>query len=179
MHCIRIAILADVHANLPALAAVLADAHACECEWVYHAGDLIGIGPYPGEAVDLARSSGMRCVQGNHEAWVTAGLPPDPVPGLMDDDELLHQHWTHSRLDRPRRDFIRGLPYMICETIQSVRLTVVHCALAADGRSLKDASPRWSDDTILDLFAETPGDLSASATCTSGGSTASTGAGAS
>ncbi len=155
----RIAILADVHANLPALAAVLADAHACGCERIYHAGDLIALGPYPGEVVDLARASGMRCVQGNHEAWVTTGLPPDPVSGLMDDDELRHQHWTHSCLSRPRRDFIRGLPHMICEMLQGVRVTVVHWALAADGRSLVDVSPRWSDTTILDLFAGTAGDL--------------------
>ncbi len=155
----RIAILADVHGNLPALAAVLADAHARGCERIYHAGDLIGIGPYPGEVVDLARASGMRCVQGNHEAWVATGLPPDPVPGLMDDDELLHQHWTHSHLDRSRRDFIRGLPHVISETIQGVRMTVVHWALATDGRTLVDANPRWDDAAILALFAETPGDL--------------------
>ena len=155
----RIAILADVHANLPALLAVLAEAHRHGCERVYHAGDLIGIGPYPGEVVDLARASGMLCVQGNHEAWVTTGLPPDPGPGLMDDDELLHQHWTHSRLDRPRRDFIRGLPHVISETIQDVHMVVVHFALAADGCSLVDVSPRWGDAEILDLFADTPGDL--------------------
>jgi len=159
MRRIRIAILADVHANLPALTAVLADAHEHGCERVYHAGDLIGIGPYPGEVVDLARASGMRCVQGNHEAWVTTGLPPDPVSGLMDDDELMHQHWTHSRLDPPRRDFIRGLPHMISEMLQGVRVTVVHWALAADGRTLEDATPRWDDAEILDLFADTPGDL--------------------
>jgi predicted phosphodiesterase len=154
----RIAILADVHANLPALSTVLADAQQRGCERVYHAGDLIAIGPYPAEVVDLARASGMRCVQGNHEAWVTTGLPPDPVPGLQNDDELLHQHWTHSRLDQARRDFIRKLPWAISETLAGVRLTVVHCALATDGRSLKDASPRWSDAEILDLFTDTPGD---------------------
>jgi putative phosphoesterase len=155
----RIAILADVHANLPALSAVLADAQQRGCEQIYHAGDLIAIGPYPAEVVDLARASGMICVQGNHEAWVTTGLPPDPVPGLQDDGELMHQHWTHSRLDRARRDFIRGLPWAISETIQGVRLTVVHFALAVDGRSLKDVSPRWDDAGILDLFTDTPGDL--------------------
>lgn len=155
----RIAILADVHANLPALSAVLADARQRGCERIYHAGDLIGIGPYPAEVIDLARSKGIICVQGNHEAWVTTGLPPDPLPGLQDDDELMHQHWTHSRLDQARRDFIRGLPHMISETIQGVRLTVMHCALAADGRSLVAVSPRWGDAEILDLFADTPGDL--------------------
>jgi hypothetical protein len=77
-HTMRIAILANVHANLPALTAVLADARQRGCERVYHAGDLIAAGPYPAEVVDLARANGMICVQGNHEAWVTTGLPPDP-----------------------------------------------------------------------------------------------------
>jgi putative phosphoesterase len=155
----RIAILADAHANLPALSAALADARRCGCERVYHAGDLIAIGPYPAEVVDLARSSGMACVQGNHDAWVTTGLPSDPIPGLQDDDELMHQHWTHSRLDKARRDFVRGLPHAISETISGVRLVVVHFALAADGCSFRDVSPRWGDAEILDLFADTPGAL--------------------
>jgi predicted phosphodiesterase len=43
--------------------------------------------------------------------------------------------------------------------MQGVRLTVVHFALAVDGRSLKDVSPRWDDAGILDLFTDTPGDL--------------------
>jgi predicted phosphodiesterase len=101
----------------------------------------------------------MHCVQGNHEAWVTTGLPPDPVPGLLDDAELMHQHWTHSRLDQARRDFIRGLPWAITETLAGVRLTVVHCALAADGRALKHVSARWDDAAILGAFADTPGGL--------------------
>ena len=48
---------------------------------------------------------------------------------------------------------------MICETLQGLRLTVVHCALAADGCTLMEVNPRWSDAAILDLFAATPGGL--------------------
>ncbi len=62
--------------------------------------------------------------KGNHEAWVTTGLP-----------------------------------HMISGTIRGVRLVVVHFALAADGSSLVAESPRWGDVEILDLFADTPGDL--------------------
>jgi predicted phosphodiesterase len=62
MHCtpsVRIAVLADVHANLPALVAALADARQRGCKRIYHAGDLIAIGPYPSEVVDLARAIGL------------------------------------------------------------------------------------------------------------------------
>lgn len=84
----RIALLADIHANLPALTAVLADIQPRGCERLYHAGDLIAIGPYPAEVVDLAMSTGMRCVQGNHDELLLKGIPQDPTPGMHDDERM-------------------------------------------------------------------------------------------
>jgi putative phosphoesterase len=154
----RIALLADIHANLPALTAVLADLQPRGCERIVHAGDLIAIGPYPAEVVDLAMSTGMRCVQGNHDELLLKGIPLDPTPG-MDEHELMHQHWTHSRLDKPRRDFIRGFPYLIREEIEGVALTVVHFALTPEGDAFQPVNFRGSDEEILALFADTPGEL--------------------
>jgi putative phosphoesterase len=158
MKVTRIAILADIHANLPALTAVLADLQPRGCERIYHAGDLIAIGPYPAEVVDLAISTGMRCVLGNHDELVLKGIPLNPTPGI-DDDELRHQHWTHSRLDQPRRDFIRGCPYAITEDIEGVQLTVVHFALTPVGNAFQPVNFRGGDEQILVLFADTPGGL--------------------
>ncbi len=154
----KIALLADVHANLPAFQAVLADAEAQGCECAVHAGDLIALGPYPAEAVDLARSHAVQCVQGNHEEWLERGLPIDPLP-IMDDEELMHQYWTHSRLDQPRRDFLRALPHAINERLEGVRILVVHFALGEDGKSLKSVNPRGTDEEILDRFGEVDADL--------------------
>jgi putative phosphoesterase len=154
----RIALLTDIHANLPALMAVLEDVQRRGCERIYHAGDLIAIGPYPAEVVDLAMSNGMRCVLGNHDELVLKGIPLESTPG-MDADELRHQHWTHSRLDQGRRDFIRGFPYVISDEIEGVRLTVVHFALEREGTAFKHFNPRGSDEEILGLFGDTPGEL--------------------
>ena len=154
----RIAMLADSHANLPALTAVLEDIYRRGCERIYHAGDLIAIGPYPAEVVDLAMANGMRCVLGNHDELFLKGIPLDPTPG-MDDDELRHQHWTHSRLDKGRRDFIRGFPYSLREEIEGVKLTVVHFALTREGDGFRSVNPRGSDEEILGLFGDTPGEL--------------------
>lgn len=156
----RIAALADVHANLPALRAVLDDAARCGCDRIYHAGDLIAIGPYPAEVVDLARASGMQCVQGNHEEWLARGLPPDPTPA-MDDEELRHQHWTHSRLDAARRNYLRTLPYVIDEVLDGLRVIVVHFALDADGNERRFSSIdfRSKDEEVLDAFSAPPGSL--------------------
>ena len=156
----KIAVLADVHANLPAFRAVLDDLEQRACAQIYHAGDLISIGPYPAEVVDLARSRGVHCVQGNHEAWVTRGLPLDPNPPYMDDEELMHQHWTHSRLDASRREFIRSMPYAITETIEGVRFRIVHFALEPNSRKFKTIpSTRLPEEEILDVFDDTNVDL--------------------
>lgn len=155
----RIAILTDIHANLPALTAVLSEVRRLGCGRIYHAGDLIDIGPYPAEVVDLARACDMICVRGNHEAWLMGDAPVGLGKGLRDQAEMEHEQWTLSRLDQAQRDFIRGMPPIVRETIDSVHFSVVHFALAADGRSISDVSPLWSDARILDLFARTPGAL--------------------
>lgn len=154
----KIAILSDVHANLPAFRAVLKDAETQGCEQVYHAGDLIAIGPYPAEVIDLARSRGVRCVRGNHEEWIEKGLPLDPLPS-MSDGELMHHHWTHSRIDKPRRDFIRTMPQAINETIDGVRILIVHFALGDDDKSMKNVNPNGTDEEILEQFGTVVADL--------------------
>jgi protein phosphatase len=49
----KIAVMTDVHANLPALAAALDAIRREGCEALFHTGDAIGIGPYPAECLDL------------------------------------------------------------------------------------------------------------------------------
>ena len=68
----RIAILADIHANLQALTAVLADLDALASGWsepprLVALGDMIGYGGDPGAVLDLVRRRGMSAIMGNHE----------------------------------------------------------------------------------------------------------------
>ena len=49
----RLAIISDIHGNLPALEAVLADIHVQEVTDIYHLGDLVGYNPFPNESVAL------------------------------------------------------------------------------------------------------------------------------
>jgi putative phosphoesterase len=154
----KVAVLADIHANLPALKAVLADMSIQFCNRIYHAGDLIAIGPYPAEVVDLARNNGMICVQGNHDQLITTGIPPEPTANMAD-GEFMHQHWTHSRLNLERRNFIRGFPIKVEEVIEGIKLTIVHFALSAAGNTFMRLDPRAGIEGILDAFSNTPGEL--------------------
>jgi len=63
----KIAILADIHANLPALEAVLRDVEKSGATRIIFLGDIIGYGMHAKECVDLVRQHGGECVMGNHE----------------------------------------------------------------------------------------------------------------
>ena len=60
------AIVSDIHGNLEALTAVLADIAAQQIDTIYCLGDIIGYGPNPCECIDLALQFKV-CVLGNHD----------------------------------------------------------------------------------------------------------------
>ena len=71
----RIALLSDVHGNLPAFEAVLADVDAQTVEEVWCLGDLVGYGAQPDGCVELARGRCDVSLAGNHDLVVTGEIP--------------------------------------------------------------------------------------------------------
>lgn len=67
----RVAVLSDIHANLPALDAVLAAAGQVDAVW--HLGDVVGYGPDPDGVVERLREVGALGVRGNHDAAACGG----------------------------------------------------------------------------------------------------------
>lgn len=63
----RIALFSDVHGNLPALDAVLADIESADIAEVYCLGDLVGYGPDPAGVIDRVRSLGIPTIRGNYD----------------------------------------------------------------------------------------------------------------
>ena len=69
----RIAVLADIHSNLPALQAVLRDVDATRVDQVWVAGDLVGYNPWPNEVIQVLRDRKVRAIRGNHDRAVLSG----------------------------------------------------------------------------------------------------------
>lgn len=63
----RIALFSDVHGNLPALDAVLADIATCGIAETYCLGDLVGYGPDPAGVIERVRALGIPTVRGNYD----------------------------------------------------------------------------------------------------------------
>ena len=135
----RIAVITDAHANLPALEAALAAIRSDGASVVYHTGDAIGLGPFPAEVLDrLLHEPEIRLVMGNHDAWFAYG-PPCPQPTWMGDDQLAHLHWVHAQLDPALRPVVAAWPWVIEEDVSGVPMEFLHYAL--DGTGLGFANP--------------------------------------
>ena len=66
-----LAILSDIHGNLPALQAVVADARAQGCTRYLSLGDVAGYYAEPGACIDLLRELDAPNVLGNHDSYIT------------------------------------------------------------------------------------------------------------
>lgn len=100
----RIAVLSDIHSNLAALDAVLADAGDVDAYW--HLGDVVGYGPHPDGVVDRLREIGAIGVRGNHDAAACGG----PEIEWFNTDARRAMEWTRTVISPAARDWLAALP---------------------------------------------------------------------
>lgn len=105
----QIAVLSDIHGNLDALKAVLADIDAQEIGEIITLGDNIGYGPDPDEVVKLLAARGVSSTLGNHEM---AAVFPE-VPNRMNPTASKALEVTRSLLSEEAVAWIRELPQFI------------------------------------------------------------------
>jgi diadenosine tetraphosphatase ApaH/serine/threonine PP2A family protein phosphatase len=107
----KIALLADLHANLTAVRACMAHAESQGAEGFAFLGDLVGYGPEPAEVVELVAEHAARgavVVRGNHDAAVVNGRT-----GTMDKAAAAAVAWTRERLGQAGLGFLAQLPLTV------------------------------------------------------------------
>jgi predicted phosphodiesterase len=109
-------LISDIHANLPALEAVLEDIGQGTPAGIYHLGDLVGYAPWPNETVDRLRRDGITGVAGNYDSTVATdykhcGCRADSPR----EEELSHisYEWTRGAVGPETKSFLGGLPFRI------------------------------------------------------------------
>lgn len=139
-------IFGDIHGNLEALEAVLAD---MEEQGVTHPlclGDLVGYGADPAECVEVVRAMGCPVVRGNHDDLV----PEGKVPSSFSDPARQSLEYSRTRLNPSQLNFLRRLPLIWAED----PITLVHATL--DGpESWGYISTRLEAQTCF-LYQKTP-----------------------
>jgi putative phosphoesterase len=135
----RVAVISDIHGNLPALEAVLAEVERTKPDMIVSCGD-VASGPMPAETIDrLVTLRNARFVRGNADDGLIDefdGNAPRPLPGPFVD-------WCAKQIDREQRDFLAAFkPTVIVDGVDGVgRVLFCH------------ATPRNNTDVFT---AETP-----------------------
>ncbi|MEO5576286.1 MAG: metallophosphoesterase family protein [Gaiellaceae bacterium] len=101
----RVAVLSDVHANLHAIEAVLAEVDADGFDAIWFLGDLVGYGPRPNECAALLQERAAICLAGNHDLVVLGKIPIRAFAG----EAAAAARWTQTVLDDTARSFLNSL----------------------------------------------------------------------
>jgi diadenosine tetraphosphatase ApaH/serine/threonine PP2A family protein phosphatase len=102
---VRVAVITDIHANLPALEAVLAAGEAAGVEETWCLGDVLGYGVEPDACTQLVRERCQVCLVGNHDIAVLGGLDIS----AFSEAAAVAVEWTRANVAESTLEFLREL----------------------------------------------------------------------
>jgi predicted phosphodiesterase len=146
---VRVAALYDIHGNLPALEAVLADRRLAGADLVLVGGDVVA-GPQPREVLErlLALGERARFVRGNGDRWVTGAGEPDLPPQLA-----AEVAWCAEQLSAGQRAGVRAWPATATERVDGLG-DVLFCH-ATPRSDMELVTPATSDDDVAAALGDT------------------------
>ena len=125
----RIAVITDIHGNLPALEASLDAIEQIGVEEVFCGGDLVGYGPHPNEVCTLIRDLGIPTIYGNYDYAIARDLDDCGCAYVTQHDRQLGQRsvaWTLEHTDQAAKDFMRELPFDLHVPVGDQDVHLVH-----------------------------------------------------
>jgi putative phosphoesterase len=125
----RVAVITDIHGNLPALEASLAASDAIGVDATYCGGDLVGYGPHPNQVCRLIGDRGIPTIYGNYDYAIARDLDDCGCAYVTQHDRELGQQsvaWTLAHTDQASRDFMRTLPFDLRFELGDISVHLVH-----------------------------------------------------
>ena len=156
----RIAVMGDIHANLPALRAVIDDVARIGADALYCVGDVVGRGPHPEEVVEELRRLEIPTVQGNWDEAV--GMDREQTGALFATAQAeaagtASMRWSADRLSEDNKAWLRQLPQTMRVTLAGRSVFLFHGSPIKQSEYLWAARPsrvfaRLASDEADDLF---------------------------
>jgi len=126
---VRVAVITDIHANLPALQATLAAIDGIGVDAVYCGGDLVGYGPHPNEVCALIEDRGVPTISGNYDEAIGRDRDDCGCAYITPHDRELGQRsveWTLAHSSAASKAFLRALPFDLRFAMGMRRVRLVH-----------------------------------------------------
>jgi len=123
----KIALLGDIHANLPALQCVLRHARLCGAEAIYNTGDSTGYGAFPDEVIRTLRRNKVTSILGNYDLKIIRHGAKKGVrrpDGTFNPDGAMG--WSYRALSKNNRLYLKSLEKIIRISLQGKTILLVH-----------------------------------------------------
>ncbi len=152
----RIAVLADIHGNLPALEAVASEIDRLRPDLIFVAGDFQNRGPSPREVTEFITSSGWTLLRGNHEDYVIRQTEESLPQDAVDYYNWLPARWTADLIG----DFIEAVKRLpIAITFNGPNDHPVTIAHGSPRSNNEGFFPRTSDEKAIEMIGPNPPEL--------------------
>jgi putative phosphoesterase len=125
----RVAVITDIHANLPALEAALERIEQLGIERIFCGGDLVGYGPHPNEVCALIEQRGIPTIYGNYDYAIARDLSDCGCAYVTPHDREIGQlsvEWTLANTGQAAKDLMRELPFDLRLEIDGAAVHLVH-----------------------------------------------------
>ena len=124
-----VAVITDIHANLPALEAALARIEELGIERVYCGGDLVGYGPHPNEVCALLEQRDIPTIYGNDDYAIARDEEDCGCAYVTPHDREFGQksvEWTLANTSHRSKDYMRELPFDLRLQVGDTDIHLVH-----------------------------------------------------
>lgn len=152
----RIALLSDLHANLPFAEAAIRRARRHGCDRIIHLGDVVDLGPWPSETLDLLLGEGVELIRGNHDEYPTTGVPAE-VGTRLGGEICDHMVWTAEQLRSDQRALLADLPLSRSAHIDEWQVRFQHFIIRDD--RISDEFLGGDADDTLERFMVRHGEI--------------------
>jgi putative phosphoesterase len=135
---VKVALIGDMHGNLPALEAVLNHLGQRHVEAIWNIGDFVGYGPFPNEVVRLLRKHDALSIAGNYDTDVLAG-PDKHQPKTP--EKALAKRWAAEHLSKSSRRYLASLPQERRLSVAGKRVLLTHGSPESPDEHLEPGTP--------------------------------------
>jgi len=162
----KIAFIADIHANIFALKKVLKDIEKQNVDKIICLGDLVGYAPYPNEVINLIKEKNILTIQGNYdestgEELMVCGCDYESQKETENANKSLF--WTQEEVSEENKKWLAELPKEKKIEIEGWNLYLVHGSprknneyLYADSKEVKEIAKNFEFDVLLSGHTHLP-----------------------
>ncbi|MBD1380387.1 metallophosphoesterase family protein [Metabacillus arenae] len=139
----RIAVISDIHGNVPALEAVLQDIHRRGIQEIFCLGDLVGKGPESKRAIHLIQKSCTVVVKGNWDDFITKETEFDAI------------RWHQAQLTKEDNAYLMSLPFQVEFMMSGKKVRLFHASPFSIYKRIQPWDPIEKRLSMFENTAET------------------------